>query len=159
MGSYMSHRHVSSESGDKSFAYEQDKFAGTNILVVDDIAMNLKVISKLLSKLGVDVTTASGGEEMLELIQKNRYDIILLDHMMPNMDGIEALKASRELPGNLCADVPVIALTANAIVGAKEMYLEAGFDDYLSKPVKMEVLDTMLSTYLSGSKNDVAVEK
>lgn len=159
MGSYMSHRHVSSESGDKSFAYEQDKFAGTKILVVDDIAMNLKVISKLLSKLGVDVTTASGGEEMLELIKKNRYDMILLDHMMPNMDGIETLKASRELPGNLCADVPVIALTANAIVGAKEMYLEAGFDDYLSKPVKMEVLDTMLSTYLSGSKNDAAVEK
>ena len=68
--------------------------------------------------------------------------------MMPNMDGIETLKASREMADNKCIDTPVIALTANAIVGAKEMYLEAGFDDYLSKPVKMETLNELLMRYL-----------
>ena len=109
--------------------------------------MNLKVISKFLEKSGADVTCIQSGEEMLGIVQKNCYDIILLDHMMPNMDGIETLKAFKELPENLCKDTPVIALTANAIVGAKEMYLDAGFDDYLSKPVKMETLYSMLERY------------
>lgn len=148
MGNYMSHKHVSSESGDKTTAYDQVDLSGANVLVVDDTAMNLKVISKFLEKSKTGVTCAQSGQEMLELVQKNHYDIILLDHMMPNMDGIETLKAFRELPDNLCKDVPVIALTANAIVGAKEMYLEAGFDDYLSKPVKMDTLHSMLAKYL-----------
>lgn len=148
MGNYMSHKHVSSESGDKTTTYDQVDLSGANVLVVDDTAMNLKVISKFLEKSKTGVTCAQSGQEMLELVQKNHYDIILLDHMMPNMDGIETLKAFRELPDNLCKDVPVIALTANAIVGAKEMYLEAGFDDYLSKPVKMDTLHSMLAKYL-----------
>ncbi len=154
MGNYMSHRHMSSDSGNQTKTYDLVEFTDTKILVVDDIAMNLKVISKLLSKLGAEVTCASSGEEMLDLVQKNHYDIIFLDHMMPNMDGIETLKASKELQENLCNDVPVIALTANAIVGAKEMYLDAGFDDYLSKPVKMEMLNNMLATYLPGKKKE-----
>lgn len=148
MGNYMSHKHVSSESGDKMTTYDQVDLSGANVLVVDDTAMNLKVISKFLEKSKTGVTCAQSGQEMLELVQKNHYDIILLDHMMPNMDGIETLKAFRELPDNLCKDVPVIALTANAIVGAKEMYLEAGFNDYLSKPVKMDTLHSMLAKYL-----------
>ena len=147
MGNYMSHRHVSSENGNKAGGVAQAEFLGARILVVDDTAMNLKVISKFLEKSGADVTCIQSGEEMLEVVQKNCYDIILLDHMMPNMDGIETLKAFKELPENLCKDTPVIALTANAIVGAKEMYLDAGFDDYLSKPVKMETLYSMLERY------------
>lgn len=150
MGNYMSHRHVSAEKADKAQSFVGIEFPGAKILVVDDTAMNLKVISKFLAKSRADVTCAFSGEEMLGLVQENSYDIILLDHMMPNMDGIETLKAFKELPVNLCKNVPVIALTANAIVGAKEMYLEAGFNDYLSKPVKIEILNSVLDKYLNN---------
>lgn len=146
MGKYLEHRHASSsESDTKVSTYE---FPGTKITVVDDTALNLKVISSFLAKTKAEVTCVSSGEELLELVTKNRYDIILLDHMMPNMDGIETLRHFKELENNLCKDTPVIALTANAIVGAKEMYLEAGFDDYLSKPIKMESLFEMISHYI-----------
>ena len=146
MGNYMSHRHVSSEAP----ATESKEFEipGARILVVDDTPLNLKVISKFLSKTKAKVACVTSGEEMLSQIQKQHYDLIFLDHMMPNMDGIETLKASRELTNNMCENVPVIALTANAIVGAKEMYLEAGFNDYMSKPVKIETLYEMLMKYI-----------
>ena len=81
---------------------------------------------------------------MLDLIQKEKYDIILLDHMMPEPDGIETLKRAKELAGNLNNDTPYIALTANAIAGAKEMYIENGFSDYLSKPMKIEELSGVI---------------
>lgn len=146
MGNYMSHRHVSSEVA--TTESKEFEIPNAKILVVDDTPLNLKVISKFLTKTKAEVECAASGEEMLSLIQENHYDIIFLDHMMPNMDGIEALKASKELQNNKCENVPVIALTANAIVGAKEMYLEAGFNDYLSKPVKIEILYEMLNKYL-----------
>lgn len=146
MGNYMSHRHVSSaQERDKTFELE---LPAANILVVDDTSLNLKVISRLFDNTAVNVTCAFSGEEMLELVQNNKFDIIYLDHMMPNMDGIEALRAFKVLENNMSIDAPVIALTANAIVGSKEMYLEVGFDDYLSKPVNMEELkDTILKYY------------
>ena len=144
MGKYFEHRHA---SGNDNTEILDSKFLGIKLLVVDDTALNLKVISSFLSKTKADLTTALSGEEMLELITKNKYDIILLDHMMPNMDGIETLKRSRTLENNLCQTTPIIALTANAIVGAKEMYLEAGFDDYLSKPITMDSLFEMISRY------------
>ena len=148
MGDYVSHKHVAPENGEQASTNGIVEFPGVKLLVVDDITMNLKVISNLLSKSGAEVTCASSGAEMLELVQKNYYDLILLDHMMPDMDGIETLKAFKELPDNICRDVPVIALTANAIVGAKEMYLDLGFKDYLSKPVKLENLNNLLAKYL-----------
>ena len=148
MGNYMSHRHVSSDTEGRAEDLVQADFKSAKILVVDDTAINLKVIRKFLEKSGAEVTCVESGAEMLDLVRKNCYDIILLDHMMPNMDGIETLKAFKELEGNLCREAPVIALTANAIVGAKEMYLEAGFDGYLSKPIKMETLNSMLERYL-----------
>ena len=146
MGKYFDHRHVSNDEAPTKFSdYE---FIGTKILAVDDTALNLKVISKFLAKTKAEVTCVSSGEEMLELVKTNKYDVILLDHMMPNMDGIETLKQAKALENNLSKDTPVIALTANAIVGAREMYLEAGFDDYLSKPIKMENLCEMISHYV-----------
>lgn len=145
IGDYLTHRHISTN---ESTTTEKDiRIPEVNILVVDDTALNLKVISRFLDKTKADVTCASSGEEMLELIQENHYDIIFLDHMMPNMDGIETLKKARHLENNKSQNVPVIALTANAIVGAKEMYLEAGFDDYLSKPVKVDELLDMIARY------------
>jgi len=147
MGDYMLHKHA---SADVTKTQKQEyNVPAVKVLVVDDTALNLKVISKFLEKTDAILTCASSGEEMLKLIQENRYDVIFLDHMMPNMDGVEALNLSKKLDNNMCSNVPVIALTANAIVGAKEMYLEAGFNDYLSKPVKMGDLCEMIVKYTS----------
>lgn len=146
MGKYYEHRHSSvSESPLISVEYD---LSGVKILAVDDTALNLKVISKFLEKAKADVTCVSSGAAMLDLIKENVYDIILLDHMMPNMDGIETLKLSKKLENNKCINVPVIALTANAIVGAREMYLEAGFNDYISKPIKMNDLCGIIKKYV-----------
>ncbi len=118
------------------------------ILIVDDNEMNLKVAAGLIETTKAIVTTSRSGNGMLNLVTKEKYDIILLDHMMPDMDGIETLAAFKKLEDNLNLDTPVIALTANAIVGAKEMYLKNGFTDYLSKPMDVRHLTTMLRTYL-----------
>lgn len=115
-----------------------------NLLVVDDNSMNLKVFVGLLKCNKVNVDVAESGKACLEMIGKRHYDLIFLDHMMPEMDGIETLHRMKELEENLCADTPVIALTANAISGAKEMYLAEGFDAFLSKPVNPEKLEQMI---------------
>ncbi len=122
------------------------------ILVVDDNSLNLKVASKYLSVLGADPELCVSGLEMLDKITKERFDMILLDHMMPEMDGIEALNEANMLPDNINGGVPVIALTANAINGAKEMYIGHGFDDYISKPMTLEDLTNMLIKYLPPEK-------
>lgn len=118
------------------------------VLIVDDNEMNLFVVQKLLERTQVQMTTCMSGKECLSLMQKEHYDVILLDHMMPEMDGIETLKASKEMEGNLCMNTPVIALTANAMAGVREKYLAEGFDDYLSKPVKGKALEDMLKKYI-----------
>ena len=117
------------------------------ILVIDDTALNLAVVRGLLRPTQVQLDTGKSGAECLELIKKNHYDIIFLDHMMPEMDGIETLENIQKTE-HLCKDVPVIILTANAITGAKEMYLEKGFVDYLSKPVSGMDLENCLIQYL-----------
>lgn len=118
------------------------------ILVVDDVEMNLKVVKGLLRETKIQIDTAMSGKECLERIQKQSYDMIFLDHMMPEMDGIETLRQMRQTEGYADRAVPVIALTANAISGSKERYLNAGFHDYLSKPVREEALLGMLRKYL-----------
>ena len=120
----------------------------TSILIVDDNKMNLTVAKGLLKDTQAKVTTASSGQQMLALITKFHYDIIFLDHMMPIMDGVEALHQAMKLENNLCKDTPFIVLTANAIVGAKEEYIKEGFADYLSKPVQSNDLINMLIKYL-----------
>ena len=121
------------------------------VLVVDDNEMNLAVVSALLKKTDIRTTTCMSGTECLEWVKKEYFDVILLDHMMPDMDGIQTL-AEIKKTDNLCHDVPVIALTANAIVGAREEYLKAGFSDYLSKPIAGTELEKMLQKYLPGEK-------
>ena len=123
-----------------------------HILVVDDNEMNLFVVEKLLKTTEIVVSCCGSGERCLELIRQRHYDVILLDHMMPGMDGIETLKRMKEMKHHLCKDTPVIALTANAIVGVREMYLADGFDDYLSKPIDSNELETMLRKHLPGDK-------
>ena len=117
------------------------------VLIVDDNDMNLAVAKALLKKTDIQITTCMSGMECLELIQKEYFDVILLDHMMPGMDGIQTLEKIKQAE-NMCKSVPVIALTANAIVGAKEQYIKAGFSDYLSKPIQGAELEKMLLKYL-----------
>ena len=123
-----------------------------SVLVVDDNQINLQVVKNLLKKTRLNITTCMSGKQALELMCKNRYDVILLDHMMPGMDGIQTLKKSKEMPENKNSDIAVIALTANAVSGAKEMYLEAGFSDYVSKPIVGTILEEKIAKYLPEEK-------
>ena len=126
---------------------KREKFIcpGAEILVVDDNDMNIKVAAGLLRVVKAQVTTCKSAADMFVVTKDKKFDIILLDHMMPIMDGIEALEELRKLKDNINNNTPVIALTANAIVGAREMYLEKGFSDYLSKPMRInELLDVIL---------------
>lgn len=118
------------------------------VLVVDDVAMNLEVVEAMLKPLKVKTALATRGSECLELASKNKYDIILLDHMMPDLDGTETLERMRKDTEGLNANTPVIVLTANAVPGAKEEYIAAGFTDYLSKPVRSADLFRTLRCYL-----------
>lgn len=122
------------------------------VLVVDDNQTNLVVFENLLKETKIKVDTATSGKETLEKVVDHKYDMIFLDHMMPDMDGIEVMKRITSSTEHANVGTPVIALTANAIVGAKEQYLEAGFTDYLSKPVIPEKLEKFITEYLPMSK-------
>ena len=122
-----------------------------SILIVDDNAMNLSVMKGLLKRTKIQLDLAASGEECLQLAKKRAYDIILMDHMMPEMDGVEALKLLREDASGKNQQTVVIALTANAVAGCREMYMEYGFNDYISKPVQAEHLEETLLQYLPES--------
>ena len=121
------------------------------ILVVDDNAVNRKVLHNLLKETQIQVTGAESGKKCLELVQQFHYDLIFLDHMMPEMDGIETLRRLKALPDSPCKGTPVVVLTANAVSGAKEHYLAEGFDDFLSKPIVPEKLEVMIRKMLPQS--------
>ena len=120
-------------------------FKDKKILVVDDNKMNLKVATKLLEKYQITIETCQSGLEAIEILKDNNYNLILLDDMMPKMNGKETLK---ELKKNKDFKTPVVVLTANAISGMKEKYLELGFDDYLAKPIEKEELIRILNKFL-----------
>ena len=128
--------------------HERFHAPNARILVVDDTPMNITVIKGLLKQTKIQIDTADSGFEMLRLIKNIKYDLIFLDHRMPQMDGIETLEKMREMSEHLNEGVPVIALTANAISGVREKYLEAGFTDFMSKPVEGAKLEAMLEQYL-----------
>ena len=118
-----------------------------NVLVVDDVKLNITVFCGLLKKTLVNIYTAGSGWEALSKAKERHFDIIFMDHLMPEMDGIETLKRLRE-EKNKNNNTPVVVLTANAIQGLKEEYMEAGFVDYLTKPVSGPVLEKTLLKYL-----------
>ncbi|MBR6316117.1 MAG: response regulator [Lachnospiraceae bacterium] len=122
------------------------------ILVVDDNAMNLSVVEGLLKNTKLQIDCASSGEAALEMAKDLKYDMIFMDHMMPYMDGIETLKHLRQMEKSPNVDTPVIVLTANAVSGAKEMYLEEGFIDYMSKPIQGKRLEEKIVQYLPKDK-------
>lgn len=118
-----------------------------HILIVDDTEINLYVVKHLLQETEIQIETALSGPECLELVKQKHYDLIFLDHMMPLMDGIETL-AHIKNEANLCKDVPIVALTANAISGSEEMYLSKGFSGYISKPINQNKIEEMISSLL-----------
>ncbi|MBQ6887249.1 MAG: response regulator [Lachnospiraceae bacterium] len=128
----------------------------TRILVVDDTKINLKVAVGLLKTLQVVADTAESGRECIEKIQNQEYDMIFMDHMMPEMDGIETTRHIRNMKGDYYKNVPIIALTANAVNGAKEMFLEEGFQDFVSKPIDMEQLCNCIKKY---AKNIIILQE
>ena len=119
-----------------------------SVLVVDDNDMNLEVFKALLKRTGIKVDTAVSGKECLVKTRCRKYDLIFMDHMMPQMDGIQALHILRAELQNPNRATKVISLTANAIAGSREFYLKEGFDDYLSKPIVSDKLERMLSIHL-----------
>ena len=134
---------------ERQFKPVEEKFIkapGARILAVDDTIMNLKVINGLLKRNLIVPDLADSGEKCLQFAKKYFYHIIFLDHMMPEPDGIETLRRLKEM--NLPAATKVIVLTANAISGARERYLAKGFDDYLSKPIDVDALESILAKYL-----------
>lgn len=124
-------------------------FTDSKVLVVDDNKVNIKVALKLLSKYGIEADSCESGFDAIEKLKMgNVYDLILLDVMMPRMSGVETLKHIRE---SVIYDVPVVALTANALSGMKEKYISEGFDDYLAKPIEKNELYRVLLAYLSNN--------
>jgi len=135
-------------------------FPRARLLVVDDIATNLKVVEGLLAPYRAAVDTCINGLQAIEMIkravsEKHGYDIVFMDHMMPEMDGIETTAAIRALEGEYFRNVPIIALTANAIVGMREMFIKNDFNDFLSKPIDVSKLDEILNRWIPEEKRDV----
>ena len=124
------------------------------MLAVDDNKLNLVVLKGFLKKTGATIDSCNSGAEALSLTEKNNYDIVFLDHMMPGMDGVETLKKIRT-QNNDNAGVPILVVTANAVEGAREFYLEQGFDDYISKPIDSDYLNSCLFKYLGEDKVQV----
>ena len=123
-----------------------------HVLVVDDNKMNLMVFEELLKETQLQIDAVSSGISALEKTKIKKYDIIFMDHMMPEMDGIETFKRIRSQSDGLNKDTPVIILTANAIKGAAEEYQKIGFDDFLAKPIDPDNLERMFMDYLDDSK-------
>ena len=127
------------------------------VLIVDDSIINRKVFTSLLKKTQMRITEAENGYKAIELATAQHFDLIFMDHMMPGMDGIEAMEKIKAVKDGPCANTPVIVLTANAIGGSKEKYLEAGFDGYLSKPIVTEELTGILAKHLKSAEDKYGI--
>ncbi|GHV41676.1 hypothetical protein AGMMS49546_18090 [Spirochaetia bacterium] len=122
------------------------------ILIVDDISTNLNVARGLLEPYKMNVSVCTSGREAIDLVRNSQYDLVLMDHMMPEMDGIEATAAIRAMAGEYFQSLPIIALTANAVTGMKEMFLANGFNDFISKPIEVAKLDAMMAKWIKIEK-------
>lgn len=129
-----------------------------HILVIDDNRMNIRVIEGLLRTYGIKVSYALSGQEGIDMLASKAYDLILLDHMMPGMDGVETFHHIRKKMDIYYKEIPIIALTANAIAGAREMFMKEGFDDFIAKPVESSVLQRTLKRHLPEQKLITAEE-
>ncbi len=125
------------------------------ILIVDDIPTNLKVAEGLLLPYRMQIDTAKNGREAIDMITAGKdYDLVFMDHMMPEMDGLEATTLIRFTEGNYFKEVPIIALTANAVSGVKEMFIQNGMNDFLAKPIEMAKLNAILDKWIPTDKKE-----
>ena len=131
---------------ESKYNYDEDKydFTGKKVLIVDDNKMNIKLAERLLSQFKMNITSAYNGRECIDLVKNNTYDIILLDHMMPELDGVATVHILRESGVSL----PIIALTASSYTGSKDNYIKEGFTDYLAKPIRYRDLYRLLAKYI-----------
>lgn len=125
---------------------------GVKALVVDDNLINLDVATRLLKRYGCEITAVTSGREGISMLEQEDFDILFLDYMMPGMDGIDTLHNIRELKSERKRNIPAVALTANAVSGAKEMFLQAGFDEYVSKPIEVEHLENVMLKLLPNDR-------
>jgi len=125
-----------------------------NILIVDDISTNLRVAKELMAPYNMNIQTCLSGPEAIQLVSNNKFDIVFMDHMMPGMDGIETTALIRSLNSadEYYQKLPIVALTANAVSGQKELFLEKGIDDFLAKPIEVQKLDEILEKWLPAGK-------
>ena len=148
------------ELGGKKEYHESFRAPDAKILIVDDTKMNLVVATEFLKDTKVNIDTAEGGKEAVALALQNKYDVILMDQRMPEMDGEETLKVIKSHEEGPNIGTPVICLTADAVVGARERYLSKGFDDYLTKPIDSTSLEKMLKKYIPSEKIElVSIEE
>ena len=122
---------------------------GKKALIVDDNSVNIKLASRFLKQYNFDISSASSGNECINLVKNNKYDIIFLDHMMPDLDGVATMKILKD-SGYVIP--PVIALTANSYSGLKDIYINAGFSDYLSKPINFKELNKLINNFFGNKK-------
>jgi signal transduction histidine kinase/CheY-like chemotaxis protein len=143
---------VFSKAG-SSDSKEKLKVNNAKVLIVDDNAVNLKVAQGLLKTFNLTVDTCKSGRECLELMKQNRdYDLVFLDHMMPELDGIETLNLIRADSDEYMKKVPVVALTANVMNGVRDMFISEGFNDYVPKPIDMVWVNSILRKYIPIEK-------
>ena len=131
---------------------ERFKAPSASVLAIDDNDTNLLIIKQYLKRTDVEIDMCNNGKEALEKCSKKKYDLILLDHMMPVMDGIETIEAIKSDDSNDNSKIPIIALTANAISGSREFYISKGFDDYITKPIEAEIFEETVMKYLPKDK-------
>ena len=129
-------------------------------LIVDDEPMNLVVASKLLREYGMIVNTAESGKEALEKYKQSKFDVIFMDHMMPEMDGVETMKKIRFMADEMNRHPIMIALTANAVSGAREMFAREGFDGFIAKPIDIKEFERVMKRVLfeDASKSEKRAE-
>ncbi len=151
----ISQRLVSEEEYDRIKADDAIQEFATekvNVLIVDDDAMNLKVAEKLLEPYGMNIDLANGGEQAVSMAEDKKYDLIFMDHMMPVVDGLEATRRIREIKDDYYKNLPIIALTANAMVDNRDKFFAAGITEILTKPIEMDKMAKTLLEYLPKEK-------
>ncbi len=134
-------------------SYERPELEGIRALVVDDEPMNLVVATGLFKDYGMIIDTAESGKAAIAKFRDNHYDVIFMDHMMPEMDGVEAMHRIRLVAEETGRPVKVVALTANVVSGAREMFVREGFDGFVGKPISLPEFERVMSRVLSGAKS------
>lgn len=149
IGDFLEVKEQPKENGEEVFTFTLPQ---AHILLVDDNEINREVAEALLEPFEMHIDAVSNGQEALDMVQKNHYDLVFMDHYMPVMDGVEATKRIRSLPDPYYQNLPILALTADAVQGVKEEFLAAGMNDFVSKPIAMKDISSALRKFIPEEK-------